>query len=424
MDLVTVTDPILGLDKAPVRIIEIEEDENGFLQVSAEEFPLGAATATLYATQPVTNNPINRNAAVDPVNPPIIFEPPAALVSTPQVWMAVSGGSGGAADPNWGGCFVWLSLDGSTFGKIGTVNAPARMGSTTAVLPASGGANPDMADTLSVDLAESGGVLQSGSAADAAAGNTLCILDDELVSFETATLTSAHNYNLTTLYRGLYGTTAGSHSTGAPFARLDNAVFKYDLPAQYVGKSLSIKLQSFNVFGGGVEDLSTCALRAARCASPSTTCSATCRPRKARPFPTKTGDLMRAVLAALFYCAIASTAQAETASCYGRENHQVRTATGQAYDPRRITAAHRTLPFGTRVRVTNLGNGRSATVVINDRGPAAWTHRAIDLSLGACRAIGNDGLARVRLQIEEWGHETNRHRGARAFARRRHRHRR
>ncbi len=61
------------------------------------------------------------------------------------------------------------------------------------------------------------------------------------------------------MYRGLYGTAAAAHSTGAPFARLDDAVFEYDLPAQYVGQTLYIKLQSFNVFGGGVQELSSCA---------------------------------------------------------------------------------------------------------------------------------------------------------------------
>ncbi len=259
MDLVTVTDAILGLSNAAIRITEIEEDENGFLQVTAEEFPLGVATATLYATQPVTNNPINRNVAADPVNAPIIFEPPSALVgSTPQVWIAASGGSGGTADPNWGGCTVWLSLDNVSYSQIGQVNAPARMGTTTASLPSFGGTNPDTTDTLAVNLTESGGVLETVSAADAAAGNSLCIVNNELVSFETATLTSAYNYNLTTIFRGLYGTAIESLNAGAQFARLDNAIFAYDLPAQYVGQTLYIKLQSFNVFGGGVENLSSC----------------------------------------------------------------------------------------------------------------------------------------------------------------------
>lgn len=261
MDLVTVTDSLLGLSNAPVRITEIEEDENGFLSVTAEEFPLGAATATLYATQPVANNPLNRNAAADPVNPPIIFEPPAALVgATAQVWIAASGGSGGVADPNWGGANVWLSTDGSSYSQIGTIVGPARQGALSASLSPFAGTNPDTADTLTVNMAESGVTLSSGTALDAQLANTLCIVDGELLSYETATLTAANTYALTTMYRGLYGTAPAAHAAGAPFARLDNATFKYDLPAQYVGQTLYIKLQSFNVFGGGLQNISACAV--------------------------------------------------------------------------------------------------------------------------------------------------------------------
>ncbi|AWB23249.1 hypothetical protein DA075_22045 [Methylobacterium currus] len=63
---------------------------------------------------------------------------------------------------------------------------------------------------------------------------------------------------LTTLMRGLYGSVPATHAAGAPFTRLDEAVFRYALPAPYVGVPLSLKLQSFNVFGGAVQDLATC----------------------------------------------------------------------------------------------------------------------------------------------------------------------
>jgi rare lipoprotein A len=67
-----------------------------------------------------------------------------------------------------------------------------------------------------------------------------------------------------------------------------------------------------------------------------------------------------------------------------------RTASGQAFDSAGYTAAHRTLPFGSRVTVTNPENGRSVTVVINDRGP--FTHGVtLDLAHGAARAIGMRG---------------------------------
>ena len=70
------------------------------------------------------------------------------------------------------------------------------------------------------------------------------------------------------------------------------------------------------------------------------------------------------------------------------------------YGARGMTAAHRTLPFGTRVQVTNLANGQSVTVRISDRGPFV-RGRSIDLSAGAARAIGitGAGVARVRMHV-------------------------
>lgn len=91
------------------------------------------------------------------------------------------------------------------------------------------------------------------------------------------------------------------------------------------------------------------------------------------------------------------------ASWYGPGFHGKRTASGARFDMHGRTAAHRTLPFGTRVRVTRLDDGRSVTVTVNDRGPFV-RGRIIDLSLGAARAIGvdRDGVARVALAIDSW----------------------
>ena len=84
------------------------------------------------------------------------------------------------------------------------------------------------------------------------------------------------------------------------------------------------------------------------------------------------------------------------ASCYGPGFHGRRTASGEIFDTRAMTAAHRTLPFGTRVRVTNKRTGRSAVVRINDRGPYAHC-RVIDLSKASAEAIGMSGVASVSL---------------------------
>ena len=87
------------------------------------------------------------------------------------------------------------------------------------------------------------------------------------------------------------------------------------------------------------------------------------------------------------------------ASFYGRAHAGKVTASGGRFDHRDFTAAHRTLPFGTLVRVTNLANGRTVTVQITDRGPHIKT-RIIDVSLAAARALGmqQKGVTRVRLE--------------------------
>ncbi|MCP5082448.1 MAG: septal ring lytic transglycosylase RlpA family protein [Alphaproteobacteria bacterium] len=76
------------------------------------------------------------------------------------------------------------------------------------------------------------------------------------------------------------------------------------------------------------------------------------------------------------------------------------TANGERFKPHGMTAAHRKLPFGTKVRVTHLRTGKSVVVRINDRGPFIGK-RIIDLSLGAARRIGmtNSGVARVRVDV-------------------------
>ena len=88
------------------------------------------------------------------------------------------------------------------------------------------------------------------------------------------------------------------------------------------------------------------------------------------------------------------------ASWYGPGFHGRTTANGERFNQNAMTAAHRSLPFGTRVKVTNLNNGRSVIVRINDRGPFA-KGRVIDLSKAAAGVIGmlNSGTAPVRLQV-------------------------
>jgi rare lipoprotein A len=101
-----------------------------------------------------------------------------------------------------------------------------------------------------------------------------------------------------------------------------------------------------------------------------------------------------AIVASILSIPITASAQTGIASVYSGG----RTANGERANPHRMTAAHRSLPFGTLVRVTNQHTGRSVVVRINDRGPFI-RGRVIDLMPAAARAIGFSGLAHVTLTV-------------------------
>ncbi|MEI2383660.1 septal ring lytic transglycosylase RlpA family protein [Breoghania sp. JC706] len=110
------------------------------------------------------------------------------------------------------------------------------------------------------------------------------------------------------------------------------------------------------------------------------------------------------IIAAAAFFGACSLAQAAPSAC-GKAawyEYTTRTASGEMANPNAMTAAHRTLPFGTKVKVTNLRNGKSVTVRINDRGP--YTRgRVIDLTRAAARKLGyiNSGTAPVSLILAD-----------------------
>lgn len=90
------------------------------------------------------------------------------------------------------------------------------------------------------------------------------------------------------------------------------------------------------------------------------------------------------------------------ASFYGKEHHGKKTASGQKFNMYDMTAAHKSLPFGTKVKVTNINNGKSVIVTINDRGPFS-KGRVFDLSYAAFKQISNvkNGLVKITYEIQE-----------------------
>lgn len=249
MDVVTITDAQLGLNQARVRITEVDESADGLLTVTAEEFPNGVTAANTYAGSNGSGYLPNYNAAPPNTNAPLIFAPPIEIAtSTLEMWVAACGNAG------WGGCEVWVSSDNSTYSRVGRIQGNARMGTLTANLPSS--SDPDTTHTLAVDLTMSAGSMLSGTKGDADLFHTLCYADGELISYQTAALTSAYHYDLKDyIRRGAYGSPIGAHLSGTKFARLDEAIFSIPYTADQIGSTMYVKLPAFNVWQGGMQSL-------------------------------------------------------------------------------------------------------------------------------------------------------------------------
>lgn len=246
MDIVTLTDAGLGLNKTPVRITEIEEDEEGVLSVKAEDYPVGVYTVSEYPTQPSLGYSADYNVSPGNAHVPVIFEAPLQLTGgEPQIWLATAGGD------MWGGAEVWVSTDGDSYTRVGAVNHKARFGSLTAALP--NGAVFDRTNTLGVEI--SAGQLTGGTEQDSRDLLTLCYVDGEFLAYANAELKGVGRYTLGNLTRGAYGSTINAHAAGSQFAHIDDTLFRYTVPRNWIGRTVWVKLVSYNVFSGGIQDL-------------------------------------------------------------------------------------------------------------------------------------------------------------------------
>lgn len=266
MDLVTLTDPTLGMSRQLVRILTIDEDDKGALSVTAEQVDIGVASPAIHASSSALGGGIDTNIAPPASNPPLIFAAPVTLVSDLELWMAASG------PPGWGGCDVWVSLDDAAYRNVGRMIGPSRMGVLSAAFAA--GTDPDTVNTCSVDLSISQGKMFSGTAQDADLGTTLCYIADaaggsEFFTYETATLTGANRYDLGTyLRRGLDGTPNAAHLAGARFARIDKAIFAIPYAVAQIGATIFVKLTAFNVYGAAEQALADVTATSLVCPAP------------------------------------------------------------------------------------------------------------------------------------------------------------
>ncbi|MCH4096331.1 MAG: phage tail protein [Acidaminococcus provencensis] len=241
-DLVTLTDPSIGLDKQVVRISSVTEGTNGVLTFTAVSVPPMDVTAPQYDVHSQDRPYVDYNVTAPDTDTPVLIQPPADLTTNGlELWI----GAKGKGDL-WGGCEVYASDDGTTYRSIGMITNSARIGTL---------ATDVTKDATTLEVSSNGDFL-SGTAQDAERGNTLCWVDGECFSYQTATLLSNGDWQLSGCIRGQYFTTASDHKAGVQFARMDSTLLKAPFTKSDIGKKIWLKFVSYNIFGAGNQDLS------------------------------------------------------------------------------------------------------------------------------------------------------------------------
>jgi hypothetical protein len=226
------------LGQETVRIVDRRRGTNGVIEITGKR----DHSSLYFSTAPGASAPSTPNPLLigGPVNPPIFVEAPSNFPGVTQATLMIglSGGDGTTASASWAGASIYASTDDSDYVFVGSVGAAACMGKLTAPLAAHGGGNPDATHTLSVTTAMSAQDVPSISTADAARASIPYYVGGEFISVETSTDLGAYAFDLTNLWRHLYGSSGDAHIAGESFLRLDEAVFRFAVPAEYIGETI------------------------------------------------------------------------------------------------------------------------------------------------------------------------------------------
>lgn len=241
-DLVSLTDEYSGLDKEVVIIDSVVEDTNGILTFTAISRPPGRYKAPKYEVKDTKRPFVDFNQPAPDTDTPVIIQPPADLTANGlEVWLGARG-----KEKGWGGCEVYVSDDNTHYKHIGSISAAARMGVLTK------GITKDERDIF----VRTNGTFISGTKQDAERGNTLCRLDGECLSYQTAVLQADGTYKLCDCIRGQYHTVQTEHKEGDMFCRIDETLLRVPFRKEDIGKKIWVKLPAYNIFGSGMQEIS------------------------------------------------------------------------------------------------------------------------------------------------------------------------
>lgn len=233
-----------------VRITKRTRGANGVIEIEGKR----DAPAIYVSAAPSAdaNSAPNLLGLGGPVNPPIFIEPPSGFpgLTGAQLFIALSGGEAGVANPAWGGCQVYVATDDvdGDYVLAGSQIGPSTMGQTSKALPTYGGNNPDVntvtGHVLQVDTSESGGEPLQQTFLDAQLGQTVLKVGGEFMAGQHVNAVGGDVYNITDLWRGLYGSPRLNHSIGEDFVQIDAGIFRLSLASAYIGVPLFFRFVS------------------------------------------------------------------------------------------------------------------------------------------------------------------------------------
>ena len=238
-DLITITDELCGLREQIVVITSVSEAADGQLEITAEGKPPGTYAPAKYNVHENERPFIDYNVPAPSVNDVAIIQTPGDVGGN-ELYIGVN------SEPNWGGCSIWLSDNNENYKRIGNISQQARMGRLKTNLTQ--GSN-------SANVIINQGALKGGSHVDAERANTLCWVDGECLSYETAQLQLNGDYALGGIVRGQYGTNDTTHNAGARFVRVDEALYHAPYRKEDIGKQVYFKFTSFNMYGSNEQGL-------------------------------------------------------------------------------------------------------------------------------------------------------------------------
>lgn len=240
-DLITLTDPIIGLDKQIAMVDTVTEAKDGSITVECLQYVDGNYNAGIIDVSGSNYNYVDYNIEPSNTDRPIIFQPPsAATLSGNEIWIALRG-----TDNTWGGCNILVANQDANYQSLGQYRMSSSYGTLAADMASSN------ADSFTAQI---NGDFDNVTQLDAVNANSMMWIDGECLSYTTARKNSNGTWTFSGLIRGQYNTNIVAHRSGSTVVSCDGALYVIEITKKDIGRQLYFKFPSVNVFNSNPQN--------------------------------------------------------------------------------------------------------------------------------------------------------------------------